>query len=267
MLRLAVRVPREDAEIVLAELLTIVPSGVEEVDLGEQIEYAIYGAPGEVPTLPDLEAVIRGVKVEVSTTEIEDGWEDRWREFHKPLVVTGRLRVRPPWEPAGTEEHDLVVDPGRAFGTGAHPTTSLCLEILLDVEGRGSLHDLGCGSGVIAILAARMGFGPVTAADYDQLAVDATAANAIVNAVDLSVMKSDLRTDGLPDSDVLVANILSSVLINLAGLMGGWHPRAAILSGILDEQADEVLGAWAELGYSEVERRSREGWSALLLHG
>ena len=265
VLRLAIRVPSESAELVLAELMLIVPSGVEQVDGDGYVEYAVYGAPGELPTLPDLEAVIGGVTVEVATTEVEDGWEDRWREFHKPLVVPGKLRVRPPWEPKADELYDLVIDPARAFGTGAHPTTNLCLEMLFDFEPTGSLFDLGCGSGVIAILAARLGFGPVSAGDYDDLAVEATVANAAVNGVNLDVSRIDLRTDSLPESETLVANILAPVLITLSGKMGSWRPQTVVLSGILDDQADGVTAAWVPLGYSEADRTSRGGWSAIRL--
>ncbi len=264
---MAIRVTDGDADVVLAELLQYSPDGLEQVDGDGWTEFAIYGAPGELPSLPDLETVIAGVQVDISTTEVEDGWEDRWREFHKPLVVEDRLRVRPPWEPTGDERFDLVVDPGRAFGTGAHPTTSLCLELLLDEEPAGSLFDLGCGSGVIAILAAKMGFEPVLAADYDQLAVDATLVNGRVNGVELEVSKLDLRADPLPVADYLVANILAPVLVDLASKMGEWRPKRAMLSGLLETQAEEVLRAWEGIGYSEVTRAVRGDWCALVLAG
>ncbi|MEI6446516.1 MAG: 50S ribosomal protein L11 methyltransferase [Actinomycetes bacterium] len=263
MLRLALRVRPEDAEVVLAELLEIAPSGVEEVEGDGWVEYAVYGAPGELPSLPDLEATAGGALVEVVTTEVDDDWAERWREFHKPLVLEGLLRVRPPWEPKGEEAHDIVVDPGRAFGTGAHPTTSLCLGLLLGLEPRGSLLDLGCGSGVLAILAARLGFAPVLAADNDLLAVEATAENALVNSVEMGVRRVDLRTDPVPEAETLVANILAPVLVELAGRIGSHRPERVILSGILDDQADRVLSAWQPLGYHETERVSNSGWTAL----
>ena len=119
MLRLALRVQREHAEIVLAELLELAPSGVEEVELGPGvIEYAVYGPPGELPALPDLTAAAAGALIELSSSEIPDDWSERWREFHRPLVLDGRLTVRPPWEPPGQTPIDLVIDPGQAFGTG-----------------------------------------------------------------------------------------------------------------------------------------------------
>ncbi len=135
MLRLAVRVRREQAELVLAELLELAPSGVEEVSIGDEvIEYAVYGAPGELPALPDLTAAAGGALVDISTEEIADDWSERWRSFHKPLVLEGRLTVRPPWEPLGETPIDVVIDPGQAFGTGAHATTRLCLELMLELS-------------------------------------------------------------------------------------------------------------------------------------
>src|SRR4051812_49872575 len=100
MIRLAVRVRRDDAEVALAELLELVPAGVEEVDLGgDVVEYAVYGAPGELPALPDLRAAAGTALVEVRTEEVADDWGERWKAFHQPVVVAGRLHVRPPWAP------------------------------------------------------------------------------------------------------------------------------------------------------------------------
>ena len=97
MIRLALRVRREDAEIALAELLELAPSGVEEREDGDVIEYAVYGAPGELPDLPGLTAAVGGALVEVVTEEIPDDWDERWKAFHKPVEIGSRLRVRPPW--------------------------------------------------------------------------------------------------------------------------------------------------------------------------
>ena len=129
--------PSGKAELVLAELLELAPSGVEEVELEDgSIEYAVYGAPGELPALPALRAAAGGAWSS-RTEEVADDWSERWREFHRPLVLEGRLTVRPPWEPPAKTPLDVVIDPGQAFGTGAHATTRLCLELLLGLAERG----------------------------------------------------------------------------------------------------------------------------------
>ena len=267
MIRLALRVTRAEAEIALAELLALVPSGVEEVDLGDdRVEYAVYGAPGELPALPALQAAAGDALVEVATTEVPDDWADRWRAFHRPVLVGDRLLVRPPWEPPRAGLLDVVVDPGQAFGTGGHATTRLCLELLLALE-PAALHDLGCGSGVLAIAAAKLGFAPVRAYDLDPLALAAAAANAQVNDVEVAVARLDVRAEPAPGAPVVVANIVRPVLLALAERgFAGEPPRALVLSGLLAHEADEAAGAFAARhGLVEVERRSAAEWAALLL--
>jgi ribosomal protein L11 methyltransferase len=167
VIRLAISVARADAEIALAELLELVPAGVEEVDHGDTIEYAVYGAAGELPALPALRAAAGAALVDVTTTEISDDWSSRWRTFHRPVTIGGRLHVRPPWTAApdpGAGLLDIAIEPAQAFGTGAHDTTRLCLELLLLLgTPTGALIDLGCGSGVLAIAACKLGWDPVLA--------------------------------------------------------------------------------------------------------
>lgn len=252
----------------LAALLDLAPSGVEQVDGDREVELAVYGAPGELPELGFGEAEVGGVRVTVSATEVPDDWTDRWKRFHVPVTVAGRLHVRPPWDesaaPAGAIE--LTIDPGRAFGTGSHATTQLALELLLGLSEErpgSSLCDLGCGSGVLAIAAARLGFSPVTALDNDPLAVAATAENAASNGVALArVERFDLRAAQPPRSEVLVANLTRGLLLRVAEAIES-PPGALIASGLLDGEADEVAPALAPL--RERRRLTRGGWTALLL--
>jgi len=260
-----VRASAEDAEAVLAALLELAPAGVEQVDGDGWVEYALYGAPGELPALPRGEAEVAGVRVSVSGDEVADDWSERWRRFHRPVTIGGRLRVRPPWEPPAPELEELVVDPGQAFGTGAHATTRLSLELLLGLAPRGSLADLGCGSGVLAIAAARLGFHPVTALDSEQAAVHATLENARANGVALdAVGRVELRSEPAPAADVITANLVRPLLLRVAGLMD--HPPGAlIVSGLLAGEEDEVAAAFAPL--TEARRLTDADWSALLLLG
>jgi ribosomal protein L11 methyltransferase len=269
VLRLAVRVRAQDAELVLAELLELAPGGVEEVELDGVVEYAVYGAEGELPLLPDLRAAAGGALIEVSTSRVADDWEERWREFHRPLVLGDRLTVRPPWEPRGSNSIDIVIDPGQAFGTGAHATTRLCLELLLELEPAGELLDLGCGSGVLAIAAARLGFSPVRAVDNDPSSLTATAENAARNGIELVIARHDLRSDPPLAGRTVTANLLGPLLRTwadrLTAMPADARPETVIASGLLVHEADEVARAFGALGLHERERRVLGEWAALQL--
>jgi ribosomal protein L11 methyltransferase len=274
VIRLAVRVARDNAAAALAELLAFSPAGVEELDGGEDtIEYVLYGAAGELPSLPALRASVGDALVEVTTSEIADDWATRWRSFHRPIVVAARLYVRPPWhEPADGALIDVMIDPGQAFGTGSHATTRLCLELLValaeDAGGAGgALLDIGCGSGVLGIAAAKLGFDPVIAIDHEAESVLAAGENARANGVSLDVRRADLGVDELPAAPVITANLLRPLLLELAPRLQT-PPRALIASGLLIEQADEVAGAFRERhGMRERARREEGDWAALLLDG
>jgi ribosomal protein L11 methyltransferase len=248
---------------VLAALLELAPAGVEQVDGQGYVEYAIYGAPGELPSFPRGEVDVGGTRVVVRGEEVADDWAERWREYHEPVFVGGRVWIRPPWAPARSRALDLVVDPGQAFGTGAHPTTRLCVELMLGLEPRGSFADLGCGSGVLAIAAAKLGFAPVVAVDNELAALEATRQNAQANGVALhAIERHNLRTTPPPLARTVVANLTRPLLLRVAKL-GSEASETLILSGLLEDEVDEVASAFAPL--RESERRSSEGWSAVLL--
>jgi ribosomal protein L11 methyltransferase len=248
---------------VLAALLELAPGGVEQVDGDGFVEYAVYGPPGELPSFPAGRASVGGVLVSVSGEPVADDWAERWKEFHEPVLVGDRLFVRPPWADPRPGALDLAIDPGRAFGTGAHATTRLSLELLLSLEPGGSFADLGCGSGVLAIAAAKLGFAPVAAVDNEEAALEATLANAAANGVALDrVERLDLHAQHAPHAETVAANLMRPLLLRLADRMAE-PPRALILSGLLDEEADEVAAAFSPL--AEERRLSAQGWIALLL--
>src|SRR3954453_3660194 len=287
MIRLAFSAPADQAEIVLAALIELAPSGVEEVDGDGFTEFAVYGAAGELPAFPEGEAEVGGVVVHVSGREVPDDWAERWKRFHRPVLVGGRIYVRPPWEAPALRPNvtEIVIDPGQAFGTGTHATTALCLELMLDLKPRGSFAGLGCGSGVLAITAAKLGFAPVLAIDAERQAIEATRSNALANGVSptatapdpsmsgsyavvgripgIAIERGDLRNVPAPQADVVAANLMRPLLLRAAELWAGDRPPTLIVQGLLEHEADEVAGAFAPL--RERRRLTRLGWSALML--
>jgi len=242
--RVAVRVPRADRELAIAAVLELAPDGFDEVDAGEELELGIYtDAAGE--------ARVRHVFPAAAAAPVAAGWEDGWRAFHRP-VRAGGLWIGPPWEPVPAGERAVVIDPGRAFGTGAHPTTRLCLELLAELP-PGSLVDVGCGSGVLAIAAARLGFDPVVAIDDDPVAVAATEANARVNAVAVAARVLDALREPVPAADVAVANVL---LAPVTAILARLDARLAVTSGYLEGEAP------AHPGWDRVATRALDGWAA-----
>jgi len=268
VIRLAIRVAREQAELVLAELAELVPAGLEERDIDAgTVEYAIYGAPGELPALPDLRAAAGGALVEVSTTELADDWDVRWRTWHPAVVVEagGRtLRVRPPWEDLHPGTIDVAIEPAQAFGTGAHETTRLSLALLMGLEPRGALADWGCGSGVLAIAAAKLGFAPVTGCDVEEASVAATRDGARDNGVEVEVSRCDLRRAPGPWAPTVTANLVRPLLLEVARNLDR-PPERLVVSGLLRTEADELAAAFAARGMTETDRREGSEWSALLL--
>ena len=183
------------------------------------------------------------------------------------MVVGDELTVRPPWEPPGTTSVDLVIDPGQAFGTGAHATTRLCLELMLALRAGDGFLDLGCGSGVLAITAARLGWSPVVALDNDPACIDATRANALANAVVVEVRRHDLRRDPPAVAPTVAANLLRPLLLAWAERLAEAPrlPERVIASGLLVGEVDEVAAAFVRLGLVEHERRRAGEWAAILL--
>jgi ribosomal protein L11 methyltransferase len=264
VIRLAVRVAREHAEIVTAELLALAPAGLEEIEVDDRtVELAIYGAAGELPDVGDVRAAAGDALVDVSTSELPDDWDERWREWHRPLDV-GPLRVRPPWAPPRLGALDVVIEPGQAFGTGAHASTRLTLELLLELPRSGALADWGCGSGILAVAAARLGFEPVLACDVEPQSVAATVAAAEANGIRASVSRCDLRRAAGPWAPTVTANLVRPLLLDVAAAIER-PPERLIASGLLAGEVDEVAAAFASRGLAPVARRDGDGWSAILL--
>lgn len=253
----------------------LAPGGVEESSGEGFVEYAIYGAEGELPDLGRLDAVTSEGAVSVTSTEVADDWADRWREFHRPVEVLSprsdrTVWVGPPWTDAPVEGLSVVIDPGRAFGTGAHPTTRLCLRFMLDLADRGlatgSLTDVGCGSGVLAMAAAGLGWSPVEGFDTEQAAVEASRLNAADNGIEVDFERRDFRDPGPPPGETVVANLTAPLLTELAGRMDPDKiPLRLVCSGLLEAEGEKVSDAFEPLGLRPVATECMDGWSGILM--
>ena len=225
-------------------MLALFPTGFEEVDTGELLSLVAYtDAAGERRLQQEFGATV--------TTAVQPGWEDGWRSFHRPVRI-GPLWIGPPWEGPPADALAVSIDPGRAFGTGAHATTRLAVELLVELA-PASLLDAGCGSGVLSLAALKLGWKPVYALDDDPAAVEAARVNARRNHLWLDVRRVDVLSELLPGARVTVANIAGRSLTLLA-------PRLAspllIASGYLAHDRPVLPG------FSQVEHRESEGWAA-----
>ena len=225
-------------------MLELFPEGFEEAEAPGGLELAAY-------TAASGERRLRRAFDGIASRPVPADWADRWRQFHTGVRV-GRFWIGPPWEQPPADALAVVIDPGQAFGTGAHATTRLCLELLGSCE-RGSLLDAGCGSGVLAIAAAKLRFGPILALDSDPAAVEAARDNAGRNGVALVVRKADALVEPLPVVDVAVANLTLRAIQALAPRLSA---RLLIASGYLEDEAPQPGR------FERRERRTSEGWAA-----
>jgi ribosomal protein L11 methyltransferase len=225
-------------------MLELFPQGFEEVDRSDGLELVAYTDAGGEERLWHAFGGARG-------EDVAADWRDRWKQFHHPVRI-GPLWIGPPWHEAPEDATAIVIEPGRAFGTGAHPSTQLCIELLLGLE-PGSIVDLGCGSGVLSVVAAKLGFGPVIALDRDENAVEATIANAAANRVDVEARRVDAFAEDVPAADVMLANITRPVLEKLAPRLTA---AALVSSGYLPTDAESLPS------FRHVRRVTRDGWAA-----
>jgi ribosomal protein L11 methyltransferase len=225
-------------------MLDLFPEGFEEVELENDLELAAYAQGGAEERF--WQAFGPGAAAPLAAD-----WPDAWKRFHRPVRV-GPLWVGPPWEDAEADAVPIVIDPGRAFGTGSHATTRLCLELMLEQRPT-SLLDLGCGSGVLAIAAAKLGFAPVTAIDVDPDAVSAAKENARANGVEIEVRCCDFLIAPLSPAQLTVANVTLEAVEALADRLPGGH---LIASGYVAAQLPLLRG------WSHREHREYESWAA-----
>jgi ribosomal protein L11 methyltransferase len=257
--RAEVRVHPADAEIAAAGLWSAGARGVWDRGGGELVAW--FPAPDDLAGAPGLADAAVGWQPE----EPRD-WQAAWKATIAPVRAGGTVVV-PSWLAAehapAPGEVTLVLDPGQAFGTGHHATTTLCLEALERLELAGaSVADVGCGTGVLAIAAARRGAHPVLAVDLDPDAVAVTRANAARNQAEVEAHVGSVEV--LPGPvDVVVANLVTDTLVSLAGDLVAATRRTLVVSGIDAARQDAVVAAFAGAGARVVTAEERDGWAAL----
>jgi ribosomal protein L11 methyltransferase len=274
---------------------------IEESDTQMQVYLADPAQAGEAARrLKDALALV-GSNAQVETSEVPDeDWKLSYRRHFKIEPIGHRLVTVPTWELEGfkasgefSDRIPLVLDPGMAFGTGKHETTRACLEYIDELAGNGaqSFLDMGCGSGILSIAAAKLGFSPVAGFDIDEDAVNASRENAALNGVtvdyrlfalgkgavtldesieaakgvypDLALQGRDVGSGEAPfaPADFVVANILGPLLIAFADEIAGYAKKTLIVSGILEELYPDVLAAFQSRGFREISRKTIGEWT------
>ncbi|MGZ6617485.1 MAG: 50S ribosomal protein L11 methyltransferase [Solirubrobacteraceae bacterium] len=263
MREVVLRLPRIAVEDVLDRLLPLVPGGVGEGRDGGHAELRMRGP--DVPSGEVIAAAVGRWPHTLAEREVSDDWRERRVADYEPDVIGGRLIVRPEWAPVPPPGAlDIVLAESAAFGSGTHPTTRMCLELLLTTAPIGAFADLGCGSGVLAIVAARLGWAPVMALDIDPSSVETAAGNAARNDVAIDVQVGDLASDPPPPAAGFAANVPAALHHVIAARLDP-VPAFGLCSGFGAEDVDDVTAAYRARGLGEQRRDAASGWSMLVL--
>ena len=300
--KLAVSINEEASELISEILLEAGATGTEtaggsmpelagfdevppdEMPSGECTVSAYFPRDGELDAkIADVEESLRKLKLvelgfdpgtlEIQTAVVnEQDWENEWKKYFKPQRVSDFVVIKPTWEEYSPEKDDIVIeiDPGMAFGTGAHETTRMCIAMLEEyLENGASVLDIGCGSGILSVAAALLGAGSVLALDLDSVAVEVAEKNVRLNNAEskVSVIRSDIVSE-VPAGkkfDVVVANIIADVIIRLNDSILKYikKPGIYICSGIIAERLDEVLASLNKHGLRAIKVSKMGEWRAV----
>ena len=252
---------------------------IAHVDLIEQelldkprdiVKVHMYLAPDENPAevLPlfreRLEA--SGIEYELTTAGVEqEDWQNAWKKYYHAMDIGNRLAIVPGWEEYQTDRTVITMDPGMAFGTGTHETTSLCLEVLDErVQGGERMLDLGTGSGILAIAALKLGAAEAEGVDIDPMCVRTAGENAARNGVQdrLKVLVGDLSDKASGVYNIITANIVAAAILSLAPHVPALMAPGAVFvaSGIIDTRKEEVLAGLRAAGLEPFDVREKRGW-------
>jgi ribosomal protein L11 methyltransferase len=265
VLELTLRVGAGEVEEVLDAVLPALPGGAHLREAGEAVELAIAATPG-APDETELRRLIGSRLIELTVTEVSDDWRERRLARYEPLIVAERFLLRPEWAPQveGQGLTEIVLEQGPAFGTGVHPTTQACLATMTELEPGGSLADIGCGSGVLAIAAGKLGWAPIVAIDVDPNSVRIARGNADRNSVEIEVRRLDVTAEAPPGAETVVANVPPAVQLALAERLDA-TPSLLIASGFKPDEIATVSSAWELRGLGVSDEVRANEWSVLVM--
>ena len=264
----------EDYSDIEQQVAEIAHVDLIEQELLDKPRGHLYLEPGASPveTLALIAARMEaaGIAYTVETEGVEqEDWQNGWRKYYHPMEIGQRLAVVPSWQEYDTDRVKLILDPGLAFGTGGHETTSLCLEALDErVKGGERVLDIGTGSGILAIAALKLGAASAEGVDIDPVAVRTAGENAALNGVadQLTVLVGDLSDKASGTYDIITANIVANAILSLAPAVPGLMAEDAVFiaSGIIDSRKDEVIAGLEAAGLAVQEVKEKRGWECIV---
>lgn len=264
MREIILEIDSAEVEEILDRLLALLPSGVRERHREGSCELRIRGQ--DAPPAAEIERLLGDRKHTMSEHEIPDDWRERRLGDYRQELIGERLVVRPEWAPRAPEGViDVALADDLAFGSGAHPTTRRILELMLSAPPLGSFADLGCGTGVIAILAARLGWDPVEAVEVLPRSVASASGNVARNGVRVEVRLGDLITEPPPETDGFVATMPAPVHLAATRFNGFRRARWGVISGFGTSDAAELRSAYAQIGLETEKQEDLSGWTVITL--
>lgn len=243
-------------------------SDIDVVDNGT-ITYGVYFEESDFGK-NELKKLKTFLKENIENFEFEElfidnsNWEEEWKKSYKSFNIGNKIFIKPSWEALpDTDRIVIEIDPKMAFGTGTHETTSMCMEYVENEDFTGkSILDIGCGSGILSILAKKLNANEVDACDIDEIAIASTKENAIINNVELNAFESNLFSSVNKKYDLIFANILAEVIVVMLEDVDNYLNRNAklVLSGIIKEKEKLVKEKLSEIGYEVIETRYKNEW-------
>lgn len=243
------------------------------IDKDARINYEVYFEASD-KGLEDREKLKKYLSKEFPSIDFiekeidNSNWEDEWKKTYKSFNIGDRILIKPSWEEeVDTDKIVIEIEPKMAFGSGTHETTSMCMEYVEDKDLSGmDILDIGCGSGILSILAKKLGAKNVLACDIDPIAVSSTIDNAKINGVDLQAKESNLFANVEGEYDLIFANILAEILVEMIGQSKEYIKKSGILilSGIINEKADMVKESLLDNDYEILDQREKGEWTLLV---